>query len=162
MPGKMPEVYEGDRPFIFVSYAHADSDAVIPIITDLDDEGYRVWYDKGIQACSTFPDYIADHVHDCECFLMLISHASLVSDWCKNEVNYAIMCRKKILPVYLEDVELPRGLEIQLGTVQALFWYGYKTDAEFNEALFAVPMLDTCLKPEGKRRRGVKPRMPKP
>ncbi|MDO4808201.1 MAG: toll/interleukin-1 receptor domain-containing protein, partial [Coriobacteriales bacterium] len=141
----MPQVYEGDCPYIFVSYAHADDDVVMPIISALAEEGYRVWYDAGIQAGSAFPDYIAGHVHDCECFLMLISRASLASDWCRNEVNYAIASRKKILPVYLEDVELPRGLEIQLGTVQALFWYAYKTDAEFNEALFAVPMLDPCL-----------------
>lgn len=160
MPNNMSQVYEGDRPYIFVSYAHADSGVVMPIINALMSEGYRVWYDAGIQAGSAFPDYIADHVHDCECVLMLISRSSLASDWCRNEVNYAISCRKKILPLYLEDVELPRGLEVQLGTVQALFWYAYGTDDEFNKALFAVPMLYPCLKPQG--RRGVGPRVSRP
>jgi hypothetical protein len=154
----MPQVYEGDRPYIFVSYAHADKDAVLPIVRALVAEGYRVWYDRGIQAGSSFPDYIADHVYGCSCLLMLASRSSLASDWCKNEVNYALDLGRPILPVYLEDVELPRALQMRLGTVQALYWYAYDTDAKFNQDLFAVKMLDRCLTDEGRRRRGVRPR----
>lgn len=67
-----PTVYEGNYPYVFVSYAHADG-AVMPIIRALVDEGYRVWYDDGIQMGSSFPDYIADHVFGCAAFLMFIS-----------------------------------------------------------------------------------------
>jgi hypothetical protein len=42
--------------------------------------------------------------------------------------------------------------------VQALYWYAYATDDEFNQKLFSVRMLDPCLKPEGRRRRGIPPR----
>ncbi|MDO4807397.1 MAG: toll/interleukin-1 receptor domain-containing protein [Coriobacteriales bacterium] len=154
----MPKVYKGDRPFVFVSYAHADSDAVLPILDALVDEGYRVWYDDGIEVGSSFPAFIADRVHDCSCLIALISSSSLASVWCKNEVSYALELGKSILPVYLEDVELPRDLELQLGTVQALFWYTYDTDEAFNQKLFCVPMLRPCLTPEGARKRGVKSR----
>lgn len=158
MPQQMPQVYEGDRPYIFVSYAHADRDAVLPIIRALVDEGYRVWYDDGIQAGSSFPDYIADRLFGCSCVLMLVSRSSLGSGWCRNEVEYALDLGRSVLPVYLEDVELPRALHLRLGSVQALYWYAYATDDEFNEKLFSVRMLDPCLKPEGRRRRGIPPR----
>ena len=29
MPEELPRVYEGDLPYMFVSYAHADDDAVL-------------------------------------------------------------------------------------------------------------------------------------
>ncbi|MDO4807403.1 MAG: toll/interleukin-1 receptor domain-containing protein [Coriobacteriales bacterium] len=63
MPEDKPKVYEGHRDYVFVSYAHADRNAALPIIRALVDEGYRVWYDDGIQKGSKYPDYIASHVH---------------------------------------------------------------------------------------------------
>jgi hypothetical protein len=157
MPENKPQVYEGDYPYVFVSYAHADG-AAMPIIRALVDEGYRVWYDDGIQAGSSFPDYIADRLFGCSCVLMLVSRSSLGSGWCRNEVEYALDLGRPVLPVYLEDVELPRALRLRLGSVQALYWYAYATDDEFNEKLFSVRTLDPCLKPEGRRRRGIPPR----
>ncbi len=32
--------------YIFVSYARANSDRVIPVIEDLKKNGYNVWYDR--------------------------------------------------------------------------------------------------------------------
>jgi hypothetical protein len=73
----MPDVYEGDRPYIFVSYAHADDDAVLPLLDALVAEGYRVWWDKGIEISAPYTKYIADHIYGCACFMPLLSRASL-------------------------------------------------------------------------------------
>ena len=43
-------VYRGEKPYIFVSYAHVDSETVLPIAEELHKRGYRVWYDEGIEA----------------------------------------------------------------------------------------------------------------
>lgn len=158
----MPQVYEGDRPYIFVSYAYADGDVVLPILDALVDEGYRVWYDAGIQKGTEFPNYIADHVHDCECLVMFISRASKASSWCRSEVNYALELGKSILPIYLEDIELGRGLQMRIGTKQAMYWYKSRSDDAFCEELFGASMLEPCLTEEGKKKRGVKPRDPGP
>lgn len=154
----MPKIYEGHEPYIFVSYAHADKAVVLPMIEALDEAGYRVWYDAGIEVGSSFPDYIANRLHDCACLIPFISRSSLASDWCRHEIEYALEQGKPILPVYLEDVELPRALQMRLGTVQSLFWHTYATDDEFYDKLFSARMLDRCLTPAGKRRRGVQPR----
>ena len=34
--------YEGKEPFIFISYAHKDSERVLPILAQLQRRGYRV------------------------------------------------------------------------------------------------------------------------
>ena len=43
-----PTAYEGTEPYIFISYAHKNTDQVIPIISVLQNRGFRVWYDAGI------------------------------------------------------------------------------------------------------------------
>jgi len=37
--------YQGDDPYIFVSYAHDDADLVFPEMQRLRDAGFNVWYD---------------------------------------------------------------------------------------------------------------------
>lgn len=45
-----PVAYEGSEPYIFVSYSHKDSATVLPVISELQAEGFRVWYDASIEA----------------------------------------------------------------------------------------------------------------
>ena len=54
--------YEGNRPYIFISYAHANSPAVMQITEVLSERGYRIWYDEGIEVGSEWPEYIAEHL----------------------------------------------------------------------------------------------------
>ena len=158
-----PETYEGDRPYIFVDYAHADRDAVLPIIRALVDEGYRVWYDDRIELAEDYPECIANHVLRCASFVMFVSRSSLASAWCRDEVNYALDLKKqRILPIYLEDVELTPGLQMRLGRRQAINWYEYGADGGFYGKLFKARRIEACLTDEGRRRRGVKPRGEKP
>ena len=148
MQGQMPKVYEGDLPYVFACYAHADRDAVLPIIRALTGEGYRVWYDDGIELATEYPKKIADHVYGCAFYIMFVSEASLGSKWCKDEVNYALHLEKAILPVYLEDVELTRDLQMRMGKKQALFWHELEP-GEFYRRLFDTPALAPCLTGEG-------------
>lgn len=102
----MADVYEGDRPYVFVSYAHVDSEVVLPIIEALDAAGYRLWYDEGIEWASEWPENIANHLYACSRFLAFMSHAAAVSDNCGDEIYYALNNRKPMLVAYIDDVEL--------------------------------------------------------
>ena len=42
--------YRGDDPYVFVSYAHPDGTIVYPELTRLDELGYNILYDEGIQS----------------------------------------------------------------------------------------------------------------
>ena len=41
--------YQGDEPYVFVSYAHDDAPVVYPEISRLRDQGFNIWYDEGIE-----------------------------------------------------------------------------------------------------------------
>ena len=47
-----PVIYNGDDPYIFISYSHRDTELVWPILLQMQRDGYRFWYDDGIEAGS--------------------------------------------------------------------------------------------------------------
>lgn len=128
---KTVRAYEGNAPYIFVSYAHKDSDTVLPLIDALQKGGYNVWFDNGIQAGSEWPVYIEERLTDCSMMLVFISEAAVASRNCRNEVNLALKLNKDFLVVHLEETVLRYGMELQLGSMQALFKYRQPDAAEF-------------------------------
>lgn len=95
--------YEGSRPFVFISYAHRQSDAVVDTIRILHDKGWRLWYDEGIPAGSDWPANIARHMQSCERVLFFLSARALESHNCYSEMKTAARLGKPILLVRLED-----------------------------------------------------------
>ena len=61
----MIPAYNGSEPYIFVSYAHKDSEAVYRTIEKLTSLGYRIWYDEGIKPGVEWPENIAIHLDQC-------------------------------------------------------------------------------------------------
>ena len=133
-----------DKPYVFISYAHIDGGTVLPIIDAMKCSGINIWYDEGIEAGSEWPEYIAEKVMHCSKFLLFISRAYLDSQNCKRELNFAISRKKDILSVYLEDVELSPGMEMQLGTYQAVFRKRFSTLNLFCHSLCQEKFFAEC------------------
>jgi len=134
-----------NSPYVFISYAHADSEAVLSIIDAMQKSGINLWYDNGIEAGSEWPEYIAQKVNSCTKFVSFISKAYLASQNCKRELNFAISKKKELLSVYLEDVELSLGMEMQLGTYQAIFRNRFSSKEEFILSLCNERFLSDCI-----------------
>lgn len=136
-----PKSYEGDKPYIFISYSHRDSKIVWPIIEQLNKDGYRVWYDDGIDPGTEWDQFIADKVCNSGCFLAFMSEAYLESDNCKDEIKFARDKVDKIQLVYLSDCKLPEGMELRLGRIQSLYYHKYVDKKEFFKKLYQSPEL---------------------
>ena len=136
--------YEGKEPYIFVSYAHKDSDRVLPLIEGLSSRGYRVWYDKGIEAGTEWPDYIAEHLENAAAVLAFLSESSLASINCRQEIMYALDLSKATLTAYLEDVKLTGGMRMRLGLVQAIFRTRHASADSFLDELCRASLLAPC------------------
>jgi len=122
------EAYNGDEPYIFISYAHRDSAEVFKEISKLNDAGYHVWYDEGIEASSEWPEEIANAVIGCAVFLVFISPRSTASVNCRNEINLALNEDKPFLAVHVEESALPPGLRLRMGDLQAILKYKLPED----------------------------------
>ena len=138
------KAYQGNEPYIFISYAHADSSRVLPILEALDAKGYRVWYDGGIAVGSEWPEYIAEHLNGCTAFICFISKTSLDSQNCRREINFAIARKKTTVAVYLEEFAMSLGMELQLGTLQSMFYTRHETLDSFVDALADAKELQNC------------------
>ena len=130
--------------YVFVSYAHMDSDVVLPCIEAMKNNGICLWYDDGIEAGSEWPEFIAQKVLGCAKFILFISNAYMQSQNCKRELNFAISRRKDILSVYIEDVALSPGMEMQLGTYQAIYKDRFPTTDLFHNSLCHEHYFDIC------------------
>ena len=100
--------YEGNRPFLFISYAHLQSEEVVSTIRILHDAGWRLWYDEGIPAGSDWPSNIAEHMQNCEAVLFFLSERALASPNCFSEIRTADRLGKPILVIELDEAE-PTG-----------------------------------------------------
>lgn len=134
--------YEGNEPYIFVSYSHRNEQAALRVLRFLLGRGFRVWYDEGINPGTDWANVIADHIRDCGCFLSLISPEYAESENCQAEINFAIKHKRNSLPVYLAPTDLPSGIDMYLSRFQAVLAYRYEDENEFFEKLLSSHMIE--------------------
>ena len=136
--------YEGNQSYIFISYSHKDSDRVFPVLEHLNNKGFRIWYDEGIEWGSEWPDSIAEHLSKAAVCIIFHSTNSVVSINCRQEAYYALKENKGILSVYLENVELSKGLDMQLSSFQSTFMFQYEDLQLFYERLENTRLIQCC------------------
>jgi hypothetical protein len=112
--------YRGPEAYTFVSYAHKDAHAVYPEIARLDQQGYRLWYDEGIDPGTTWPKRLGDAIDGCVCFLVFISPHAVMSRHCLDEIHFALERGKPFVAIHLEDTQLPNELALQMNRHQAI------------------------------------------
>ena len=135
--------YEGDKPYIFVSYAHADNDKVLPILSDMHRRGYNIWYDEGIEVGSEWQECIASHLADAHLVVAFISNAYMRSDNCRRELHYAQSKKIKTINIFVEQTQLTPGIELQIGNIFALMKYTYPSEEYFYDKLYSAPLLNS-------------------
>lgn len=142
--------YNHHEDYIFVSYAHKDSEEVVPILERMNQEGCRIWYDDGIMPGSEWPENVAAHLNECAVVLAFISPESIESSNCRREVTYALSKEKPFLGVILRKTSLTPGMEMQLSAQQCILKYNYAEEEDFYRKLFSSTILSSCrnTKPE--------------
>lgn len=141
-----PETYGEQEPYIFVSYDRRNVDRALPIIRGLQSRDFRVWYDDGIETGIEWSDHIARQLENCGCVIVLATREFVNSRSCKDELIYAIYQKKPALVVFLDEMELPAGMKLQLGMLQTIFYYRYPNEEAFLNVLCSAAVLQQCRK----------------
>ena len=121
-----PEAYKGTEPYIFISYKHNDKQMkegeIFDFVSRLQQDGYRVWYDQGIEPGTHFDEEIASRVEGCHFFLCFLSDEYFMSNWCSTELDNAFELNKTIVPIYLKsDISIPKGKSFKLRSWHAIY-----------------------------------------
>lgn len=138
------KAYNGDMPYIFISYSHKDTDIVLQMVSQMQEDGFRVWYDEGIKPGTEWDDFIASKINGSSYFLAFLSENYLNSSNCKDEMNYARDHVENILLVYLESVSLPSGMEMRFGRSQAILAFNYEVKNDFFNKLYLSKDIGLC------------------
>ena len=136
--------YEGPEPYVFVSYAHRDGERVFPIIERLAADGFRIWFDEGIDPGSEWIRNIGEHLGAASAAITFLSANSVESQNCREEIMFARSAKIPLLTIHLEDVEIDQGLQLALMSYQAVFRHAYDDEEEFYRKLERASMLTVC------------------
>ena len=134
--------YRGPKPFVFVSYAHKNGEAVFADLDELHKRGIRIWYDEGIDPGNEWPEEIAKALALARIVLVFITPAAVASRNVRNEVDYALSQNKTVCSIHLLETTLPPGMELRLGSVQAIMKYRMSPDNYWKKLISCLP--DDC------------------
>lgn len=123
-------------PDVFVSYAREDRPLAEQLAHALSASGLQVWWDRDLAAGSEFTAVIEAQLMGAAVVMVLWSADSVRSTFVRDESSRAVKTGK-LLPVRIEDVELPLGFG-QLHTLDLLDWDGDASDEAFQNLLFEV------------------------
>ena len=132
---QMPfSAYRGDEKYIFVSYAHKDAANVFPAIKALHNEGYRIWYDEGIEAGDDWSETISEHLEKAEVVVYFMSRNSAGRENVERELAAAAEQHKPVLTVMIGSFRLTPEQEKQSTVNQFLRLDACRTYGEFADA----------------------------
>src|SRR2546423_4771722 len=89
-------------PYIFISYAHADSEFMERLKADLQAQGINIWIDKtGIKpGTSNWEEEIRKAIREAHAVLFIASPQSWSSRYVNDELSIAEMYQRKVYPIW--------------------------------------------------------------
>ena len=109
---------------VFISYASKDRKRILDLVDRLSAAGVSVWIDQmGIEGATMWSQEIVAAIRDCKVLILAISKNSAGSENVVKEVALASEGRKRILPVYLEQAEIPESMAYQLAGIQRVDFF---------------------------------------
>jgi hypothetical protein len=125
---------------VFLSYARPDTHKAALIAHLLQQAGYSVWQDtRDIAPGDSWTRQIKHEIEAARVIVVLWSHASITSVWVNDEASYGAKLNK-LIPLLLEDVEIPLGFR---GYHHAVLtdWHGDLNHSGLRAVLRAISAL---------------------
>jgi len=98
---------------VFISYCHKDKDFVDELAAHLVKAKAHIWIDRWeLHVGDSIVTKIQAAIQEASALIVVLSEASVASEWCKKEINAGLVReleerRVVVLPVLLEDCEIP-------------------------------------------------------
>lgn len=134
---KRPGNYKNLRPYVFVSYSHADAQKVYSILNEMSRNSLNYWYDHELKAGSEWTEVLGEKILNSEMVMIMLSNNAILSRNVRNEITMALNHKKNIVPVFIEEVELSPGAELQL---QGFHWL---REYQMSNEVFHQKLLET-------------------
>lgn len=136
-----------DASDIFISYKREERPVARKVADALERQGWKVWWDPRLRAGERFDDAIERALEQTRCVIVLWSRLSVSSEYVRDEAGYALR-RKKLVPVAIENVELPFRFE-GIQTASLTDWDGSQESPAFRKLIEDVTAILGIVSDEG-------------
>tara|TARA_R110001583_G_scaffold30529_1_gene105524 strand:+ start:1699 stop:2565 length:867 start_codon:yes stop_codon:yes gene_type:complete len=98
---------------VFISYSHENKEFVDQLAIQLVQQNVHIWLDRWeLSLGDSIIDKVQDAVDGASALLVILSNASVASEWCKKELSSGLLReleekRVVVMPVLLEDCKVP-------------------------------------------------------
>lgn len=123
-----PHNFRNLRPYVFISYSHNDSSKVYNLLHEMTKSGINYWYDIELKTGNEWPEVLGERILNSEMVMVMLSNNAILSRNVRNEITMALNHKKTILPVFIEEVVLSPGAELQLQGFHFLYEYQMSTE----------------------------------
>lgn len=124
---------------IFVSYAWADSNRVLPIVELLRQAGLEVWIDlDDIHPASRFMDEILPAIESADTFVFFFTQESAASNFCLREIDAAREFNSLIIPVWLDQPGGPIAAPVAIDGLAGVSHSGQSIAQVGNDLISAI------------------------
>ena len=121
---------------VFISYSSRDRERVTPIVEQLESHGISVWFDQqGIEGSDLWRSEIVKGIEVCKVLVLMASETAVASENVVKEVSLASDRKKRLLPIFLEAVEIPETLQYQLAGIHHITYYSGEEGQNINRIL---------------------------
>ncbi|MDA7670849.1 TIR domain-containing protein [Verrucomicrobia bacterium] len=130
-------------PEIFASYSREDQAEVFLIVDKLRERGLNIWIDQeGIHGAKLWSQEIVNAIEGSKVFILFASAKAFLSKNVTKELALASESDKHILPIFIEDAEIPAAMKYQLAGIQHLVHEQGQTDQTVDNILRTLGNLD--------------------
>lgn len=141
---------------IFISYRRKGGEFLAHSLYEkLCSDHYSVFLDTESLRSGKFNEQLLQVIDQCSDVIILLSPHSLdrslknADDWVRREIAYALQKNKNIIPVFLEDFELPDQLPYEISELK--YHHGLNVRSDYLDAFFEKLILSLHSKPTKKK-----------
>lgn len=139
-------VPDDSSPFIFISYAHKNSDSIRPLIRKMQQDGFTVWFDDNILPGSEWSEEIATHIEQCTLFAAFITQEYMASENCKKELHFAGDQNINRTLICIGNVQLQAGMRLQHGLCHQISSPSLDEAEQMLHKLYTAKNIGLCRK----------------
>ena len=127
---------------VFISYGSADRERIQDLVSRLRQAGVTVWIDEaGIEGAAMWSEEIVGAINHCKVLILAISSNSTKSKNVVRELALASEEEKTILPVFIEQTEIPESMKYQLAGIQRVEYFAGNEEKAIGSVLRALSRL---------------------
>lgn len=147
---------------IFVSYARNDLELVKQIMLELHHLGLEYWIDvRNLRGGDVFTEEIAHAILECDTFLLVMSGASMNSEYVSKELQLASNHKKTIVLLRIDNAAIPPKFELLLSGIQWIEYSAPDWKERLTLALQGRSIVSRMENVEDQRRDAYLPKAPK-